>query len=48
MLANQFMDLLYRIMPAQYWYYFVTGLAVIAAAGAVWAWLKKKDGGGEQ
>ena len=45
MLANQLMDLLYRIMPAQYWYYFVTGMAVVAAAGAVWAWMKKKDGG---
>ena len=46
MLANDIMNLLYRVMPAQYWFYFTIGLAVVAAAGGIWAWLRKKDGGG--
>ena len=47
MLANALTDLLYRIMPAQYWYYFTIGVAVLAVAGGIWAWLKKKDDGGQ-
>jgi len=43
--ANALLDLLYRIMPPQYWYYLVLGLAVVAAAVGVWVWLKK--GGGD-
>jgi len=28
-------------MPPQYWYYLILGLAIVAAAGGVWVWLKK-------
>ena len=35
---------LQRIMPGQYWYFLIIGLAVLAAAGGVWAWMRKKDG----
>jgi len=43
--ANALLDLLYRILPPQYWYYLVLGLAVVAAAVGIWVWLKK--GGGD-
>jgi len=45
MLANNIMNLLYRICPPQYLYYVIIGLVVLAAAGGIWFWLKKKDGG---
>jgi hypothetical protein len=45
MLASDFMSLVYRILPGQYLYYVIIGLAVIAAAGGVWAWLRKKGQG---
>jgi len=45
MLASGFMNLVYRILPGQYLYYVIIGLAAIAAAGGLWAWLRKKDQG---
>jgi hypothetical protein len=42
--ANALLDLLYRIMPPQYWYYLTLGLAVVAVAVGVWVWLKKGSG----
>ena len=43
MLANAIMNLLQRILPGQYWYYAIIGLAVLAAIGGVWAWMRKKN-----
>lgn len=45
MLASDIMNLVYRILPGQYLYYVIIGLIVIAAAGGVWAWLRKKGQG---
>ncbi len=45
MLASDIMNLVYRILPGQYLYYVIIGLAVIAAAGGIWVWLRKKKQG---
>ena len=45
MLASDFMNLLYRILPGNSLYYVFIGLAVLAAAGGTWAWLRKKGKG---
>jgi len=41
--TNNFMYFIQRLLPGQYWYYIIIGMAVIAAAGGVWAWLRKKN-----
>ena len=45
MLASDIMNLLYRILPGNYLYYVLIGLAVLAVAGGTWAWLRKKKPG---